>query len=427
MVTSQYQTKTQQLEMESSPRPKKPLSLLNLTLSPNTSSKPPPQTSKPEDQGLRLIQLLLTCAAHVSSGNLNRADACLQQISHLSSVSGDSMQRLAAHFASSLATRLLKGWPGVYTALNQTRLCSKPEPDPTRTARLAFSRSLPYVGFAHAIIHRTIVHAMTEERVVHILDLGSGDPALWGPILRAFSRRSPHGPPYLKITSVHASKDVLDYLGSNLVKEAEALDIPFQFNPLNLSLKDLTLDQLKVRSGEALAVCSMLALHALLAEEACLNPCKQMDVFLAMVRSMSPKLFVLVEQESDHNSTRLVDRFVQGLYHYSALFDSIEAAAGSLSGRERMAVEDMLGAEIENIVACEGVERVERHERANRWMVRFGRAGFRPVRLWGVAVEEVMHLVESYGRDGFKVVSERMFEMICWHERALYSVSAWHC
>lgn len=413
--------------MELSPTPKKPFPPLALTLTPNSPTKPP-HPLKPEDRGLHLIQLLLTCAAHTSSGNLNRADACLRQISHLSSVSGDSMQRLAARFASSLAARLIKRWPGLHAALNWTRQCHKPDPDPTRPAGLAFSRALPYLGFTHAMVHHTILHAMSNERVIHVLDLGSGDPALWGPLLRGISRWSPRGPPHLKITSVHVSKDVLDYLGSNLVKEAEALDIPFQFNPLNLSLKDLTLDHLKVRSGEALAICSMLALHVLLAdEEDHFNPCKQLDVFLAMVRSMSPKVFVLVEQESDHNSARLVDRFVEGLYHYSALFDSIEAAVGSLSGRERMAVEDMLGAEIENIVACEGVERVERHERASRWMARFCRAGFRPVRLWGEAMEEVMRLAESYGRDGYKVVSERMFEMICWHERALCSVSAWQC
>ncbi|KAJ6765582.1 SCARECROW-LIKE PROTEIN 3 [Salix purpurea] len=79
-----------------------------------------------------------------------------------------------------------------------------------------------------------------------------------------------------------------------------------------------------------------------------------------MIRSMSPKLLFVVEQEADHNLNRSVDRFVEGLNYYSAVFDSIES---TLAGDERIILEEMFGREIENIVACEGLERIERHER----------------------------------------------------------------
>ncbi|XP_058081306.1 scarecrow-like protein 3 [Magnolia sinica] len=422
--------------MDSSPPLlKKPSSDVTLTLTLN--SHPPPETLKPEDRGLRLIQLLLTCVAHASSGNLHRADTCLRHISHLSSVSGDSMQRLAAWFASSLAARLIKRWPGLYRALSRPHHPTGPTGP---RAWLAFSRALPYLGFAHTIIQRTVLRAMSDEQVVHIIDIGSGDPNLWAPLLLAFALSS-SGPPHLKITCINANRDVLDNLSARLVKEAEVLDIPFQFNPLNVGLKDVTIDMLKVRTGEAVAVCSVLSLHTLLAEDDLVGPpcfgadrvtnvvrpCKQMDRFMSMVRSMSPKVFLLVEQESDHNSARLVDRFLEGLHYYSAMFDSVEAAAGSMTCHERLAVEEMLGREIESVVACEGVEREERHERAAKWMVRIRRSRFRPVRLWGEAMDEGRRMVESFGRDGYKVVNEKGFLMICWHERPIYAVSAWQC
>ncbi|KAF8399652.1 hypothetical protein HHK36_015522 [Tetracentron sinense] len=408
------------------------------TLKPDTtltlSSSPPLQALKPEDRGIRLIQLLLTCAAHASSGNLHRADTCLRYISQLSSVSGDPMQRLSARFAASLAVHLVKRWPGLYRALNHAQ---SPKPEPDRT-RFLFARAFPYLGFAYAVISRTLLQTMSHERVIHILDLGSGDPNLWVPLLQSFANM-PRGPPHLKITCVSSDKDVLENLGPKLVKQAEALNIPFQFNPLNASLREITMEMLKVRSGEALALTCVLSLHVLLAEDDCVDTqfgvnkadrvkgSKQVDHFLAMVQYMSPKVLLMVEQESDHNLARLMDRFVEGLYYYSTVFDSVDANSGNLSCAKRLAVEEMFGREIENIVACEGAEREERHERYVRWMVRFGRAGFKPVRLWYDTMEDAKQLVKSFGSNGYKVLGERGSLMICWHERPLYAVSAWHC
>ncbi|KAF5480142.1 hypothetical protein F2P56_000909 [Juglans regia] len=410
---------------------------LSLTLPASSAGPGPVEALKPEERGIHLIQLLLTCANHTSSGNLHHADACLRQISLLASVSGDPMQRLAARFAYALATRLVKRWPGLYKALSHIQRSKSTEGD---RACAFFSQAFPYLGFAYAIIARTLVQAMSEERVIHIVDLGSGDPKLWVPFMRSFALMD-HGPPYLRITCVNSNKVVLQNLGTRLVKEAESLGMPFQFNPLNVSLRDLTTDMLKIRSGEALAMVSILSLHVLLAEDDRVDAhfgfggskgngmkdCKQMAEFLAMVRSMSPKVFLLVEQEADHNLNRLVDRFVEGLHYYSAIFDSLDVNYGSVSSEERLAAEEMFGREIEEIVACEGMEREERHERYARWMVRFGRAGLKPVRLWSDKMVDAKQMVEAYGRDGYKIMKDKACMMICWHEQPLFAVSAWTC
>ncbi|CDY72339.1 BnaCnng77190D [Brassica napus] len=41
------------------------------------------QDLKPEERGLILIHLLLTCANHMASGSLQNANAALDQLSHL--------------------------------------------------------------------------------------------------------------------------------------------------------------------------------------------------------------------------------------------------------------------------------------------------------------------------------------------------------
>lgn len=419
-------------KMTSSSPSLKPDVTLSLTLSP---PDPNDHAFKPEERGIKLIHLLLTCANHASSGNLHRTDTCLRRISQLASISGDSLQRLAAWFASALAVRLVKRWPGLYKALNH----AGPTSVELDRARSIFAEAFPYLGFSYAVITRTLIQTMSEERVIHIIDLGSGDPKLWVSLLRTFSN-APVGPPHMKITCVNSNKFVLEKLGTMLVKEAESLYMPFQFNPINVSLGELTLDMFKVRSGEALAFTSILNLHVLLSEDDRVDAhfglnknngvkdCKQIDEFLAMVRSMSPKVMLLVEQESDHNLNRLADRFVEGLRYYSAVFDSIDSTfGGSSSFKERVVLEEMFGRDIENIVACEGLEREERHERYEKWMVRFNQAGFKPVRLWYNTMKDAKQIVEAYGSDGYKIINQRASLMICWHDRPIYSVSAWTC
>ncbi|KAI3784942.1 hypothetical protein L1987_44050 [Smallanthus sonchifolius] len=169
---------------------------------------------------------------------------------------------------------------------------------------------------------------------------------------------------------------------------------------------------LDIRPGVALAFVSILNLHLLLAEDEQVDtrfkvnenkdPVKEnknISEFLRMLRAMSPKLVLLVEQESDHNLTDLVDRVVEGLHYCSAVFDSIDTTftVGKISSEDRIRLEDMVGKEILNVVACEGLERVERHERISRWAVRFSRARFKPVNMWLEAMEEARQVIEGFG------------------------------
>ncbi|XP_075499646.1 scarecrow-like protein 3 [Primulina tabacum] len=421
--------------MSSSLPPQKPDVTLSLSLRPTSSGG-----LKPEEGDVKLIQLLLTCASHASSGNLHHADACLRQISRLASINGDSMQRLAVRFASALAVRLVKRWPGLYKSLNINGAASA-SCDIVR-AREIFERTFPCIEFAYAVINRVLFQAMSREHVIHVIDLGSGNPKLWVAFIRGLHELSDefdHGPPHLKITCIGKDKEAQERLRAVLVKEAEVLSMPFQFNPVMVDIRDLKMDMLKIEPGEALALISILSLHVLLAEDDRveshfglskndqIKDTKRLNEFLEMVKSMSPKVVLLVEQESNHNSNRLVDRFVEGLHYYSAIFDSIDVAFGGFSRKDRTTLEEMFGKEIENIVSCEGMEREERHERFRQWAVRFGKVGIRPIRLWSENMDEALKVVEDYGPSGFKVISEKGSLMICWHDRPIYAVSSWNC
>ncbi|XP_052171833.1 scarecrow-like protein 3 isoform X2 [Diospyros lotus] len=455
-----------------------PLQIFSLmSLSPGLSSPHPwLRELKSEERGLCLIQLLVACANHIAAGSFENANIVLENISYLASPGGDTMQRIAAYFSESLADRILKNWPGLHKALNSTKITSISE---EILVQRLFFELCPFLRLTYVITNRAIVEAMEGEKVVHIIDLNCFEPAQWIDLLQALSVR-PEGPPHLRITGIHKQKEVLELMAHRLNEEAEKLDIPFQFNPIVCQLENLDVDCLRVKTGEAVAISSVLQLHSLLAfdddmlrknsplgsrglnsvhphrvvqmnprtlgdfleKESCnhlyspssesmsssplsiASPSK-MGSFLDALRGLSPKLMVVTEQESNNNSHNLMDRVTGALNYYAALFDCLESTVPRASS-ERQKVEKMLfGKEIKNIIACEGHERKERHEKLEKWIPMLELAGFGRVPLSYHGMLQATRLLHSFGYDGYKLKEEKGCLVICWQDTPLFSISSW--
>ncbi|KAK5770161.1 scarecrow-like protein 3 isoform X1 [Gossypium arboreum] len=432
---------------------------------------------KSEERGLYLIHLLVSCANHVAAGSLENANIGLEQISHLASTDGDTMQRIAAYFNEALAYRMLKAWPGLYKALNSTKISLVSE---EIHVQKLFFELCPFLKLAYVITNQAIVEAMEGEKMVHIIDFNCFEPAQWINLFQTFNAR-PEGPPHLRITGVHEQKEVLDHMARRLTEEAQKWDIPFQFNPVVCKLENLDLESLRVKTGEALAVSSVLQLHSLLVTDdemhkwkvnspsmsktdwshrvlqmnqrtlgewlkkepvhayspssdlaspsplspLSLAPAPKMGSFLTALRALSPKLIVITEQESNNSGSTLMERVMEALNFYAALFDCLESTV-SRTPLERKKVEKMLfGEEIKNIIACEGVERKERHEKLEKWILRLELAGFGRVPLSYHGMLQAGRLLQTNNYDGYKIKEENGCLVICWQERPLYSISAW--
>lgn len=452
-----------------------PLQMFSMmSLSPGLGSPYPwLREMKSEERGLCLIHLLLACANHVASGSVENANIGLEYITHLASPNGDTMQRIAAYFIEALADRMLKSWPGLHKALNSTKISFAAE---ELLAQKLFFEFCPFLKLSYVITNQAILEAMEGEKVVHIIDLHSFEPAQWISLMHALSTR-PEGPPHLRITGVNQRKEVLEQMAHRLNEEAEKLDIPFQFNPIVSKLENLDIERLRVKIGEAVAISSVLQLHSLLAfddemvrrksplsnkipngvhlhvnphtlsdflEKEATNTCSfspdssamsspltpttissKMVTFLNGLKGLSPKLMVVTEQESNHNRINLMDRIMESLNFYAALFDCLESTAPNAS-IERQKIENMLyGQEIKNIIACEGVERTNRHEKLEKWIPRLERAGFGKVSLSYHVMMQARRLLQSYNYDGYKVKEENGCFIICWQDQPLFSVSAW--
>lgn len=459
-----------------------PLQLFSMVSPPqpslNQSSIPWLRELKSEERGLYLIHLLLTCGNHVANNSLDSANIALEQIAQLASPDGDTMQRIAAYFTEALAHRILKAWPGLHKAINSTRISFVSE---DILVRKLFFEIFPFLRVAFVLTNQAIIEAMEEEKMVHIIDLNAAEPAQWIALLQDLSAR-PEGPPHLRITGRHERKEVLDQMAHRLSEEAEKLDIPFQFNSIVCKLENLDIDKLRVKTGEALAICSTLQLHTLLASDdellrkrsplvmknsngnihlqrvlqmnqttlgdltekdlgiryspttdsassSAVSPdtTLKMDSFLNSLWSLSPKLMMVTEQDSNHNGTTLMERLLEALYTYAALFDCLESTMPRTS-IERVKVEKMLlGEEIKNIISCEGGERKERHEKLEKWIQRLDVAGFDNVPLSYGGLLQAKRLLQGYKCDGYKIKDENRCVLICWQDRPLFSVSAWRC
>ncbi|XP_061374131.1 scarecrow-like protein 3 [Gastrolobium bilobum] len=447
-----------------------------MSLSPSIGSPYPfLRELKSEERGLYLIHLLLTCANHVAAGSLENANITLEQISQLASPDGDTMQRIAAYFTEALADRILKTWPGLHKALNSTRIIMVSE---EILVQKLFFDLFPFLKVAYILTNQAIVEAMEGEKMVHIIDLNASEPAQWIALLQVLSAR-PEGPPHLRITGVHQQKEILDQMAHKLTEEAEKLDIPFQFNPVVSKLENLDFDKLRVKTGEALAISSILQLHSLLAlddealrrkspllsknsnginlqkvllmnqntlgdllekdmvngytpspESASSSPgsltaSMNAENFISALWGLSPKVMVVTEQDSNHNGSTLMERLLEALHSYAALFDCLESTV-SRTSLERFKVEKMLfGEEIKNIIACEGAERKERHEKLDKWLQRLDLSGFGSVPLSYYGMLQAQRFLQSCGCEGYRMKDENGCVVICWQDRSLFSITAW--
>lgn len=212
-------------------------------------------------------------------------------------------------------------------------------------------------------------------------------------------------------------------VGWKLAQLAETMEVEFEYRGfVTNSLADLEPHLLDVRPNEAVAVNSVFELHRLLARPGAI------EKVLGTVNAVRPEIVTVVEQEANHNGQAFADRFTEALHYYSSMFDSLEGCGMSPPGSRDQAMSEVyLGRQICNVVACEGPERVERHETLAQWRSRMGAAGFEPVHLGSNAFKQAsMLLALLAGGDGYRVEENNGCLMLGWHTRPLIATSAWH-
>lgn len=171
------------------------------------------------------------------------------------------------------------------------------------------------------------------------------------------------------------------------------------------------------RVGEALAVNSVNRLHRV--------PSNSLLNLLAMIRDQAPNIVTLVEQEASQNGPYFLGRFLEALHYYSAIFDSLDATFPPESAQRAKVEQYIFAPEIRNIVACEGPERTERHERLEKWRKIMEGKEFKGVPLSANAMSKI--LLGLYSCDGYRLTEDKGCLLLGWQDRSLIAASAWRC
>lgn len=371
-----------------------------------------------------LRRLLIACARALSENKLDEFEKLIEHARAAVSITGEPMQRLGAYLIEGLVARKESSGTNIYRALK----CDVPESKDLLSYMRILYEICPYLKFGYMAANGAIAEACKNEDRIHIVDFQIGQGTQWMTLLQALAAR-PSGPPHVRITGIddpvnkYARGDGLTLVGRHLAAVSQKFNIPVEFHAVPVFAPDIKLEMLDIRPGEALAVNFPLQLHHTPDES--VDVSNPRDGLLRMVKSLSPKVVTLVEQESKTNTAPFLSRFIEALDFYSAMFESIDITMPR-DRKERINVEQQcLARDIVNIIACEGKERVERHELLGKWRLRFMMAGFRQFPLSSYVNSVIRGLLRSYS-EHYTLVEKDGGMLLGWKDRNLVSASAWH-
>lgn len=372
---------------------------------------------------LDLKELLVACAEAVAEADISTAEVLMNVLEQRVSVSGEPMQRLSAYMLEGLRARLLSSGSIIYKKLK----CS----EPTSSELLSYMQVLyhicPYFKFAYMSANVVIGEAMKNENRIHIIDFQIAQGNQYMFLIHDLARR-PGGPPFLRITGVddsqsaHARGGGLQLVGERLASIAKSCGVPFEFHNAALSGCKVKLEHLLVRHGESLAVNFPYMLHHMPDES--VSTMNHRDRLLRLVKSLSPKIVALVEQEMNTNTAPFLPRFHETLDYHKAMFESVDAARPRDDRQRISAEEHCIARDVVNIIACEGADRVERHEPFGKWRSRLLMAGFTPCPLSPSVGEAIKGMLREYSSN-YRLAESQEVLCLGWKNRALATSSAW--
>ncbi|XAR67925.1 hypothetical protein NMG60_11002867 [Bertholletia excelsa] len=378
--------------------------------------------------GMRLVQQLISCAEGVACRDKPHASALLAELRSGALVFGSAFQRVASCFVQGLSDRLSLVQPvgavGLATALPPSVLEAPPCDKKDEALKLVYE-ICPHIQFGHFVANSIILEAFEGENYVHVVDLGMtlGLPHgyQWRRLIQTLADRAAPPPRRLRITGVGMGAERFRIIGDELEAYAKSLGINLEFAVVESNLETLRPGDINISAGEVLAVNSMLQLHCVVKESR-----GALNSVLQMIHELSPRVLVLIEQDSSHNGPFFLGRFMEALHYYSAIFDSLDVMLPKYDTRRAKIEQFYFAEEIKNIVSCEGPTRVERHERVDQWRRRMSRAGYQPAPIKMVA-QARQWLGKTKVWEGHTIVEEKGCLILGWMSKPIVAASCWKC
>ncbi|GLT43843.1 hypothetical protein SLA2020_177730 [Shorea laevis] len=371
-----------------------------------------------------LRTLLTLCAQAVAADDRRSANNLLKQIRQHSSPIGDGMQRMAHYFANGLEARLAGSGTDTYTAL-LTRPTSAAD---VLKAYHLFLAACPFRKLSNFFCNRTIMNLAENAARLHIVDFGVLYGFQWPCLIRRLSSL-PGGPPKLRITGIDLPQpgfrpaQRVEETGRRLANYAETFKVPFEFKAIAQMWDTIRLEDLNIDNDEVLVVNSMYRLKNLL-DETVVVDCPRNKV-LNLIRKMNPDVFIQGIVNGACSAPFFITRFREALFHYSTIFDMLETTVPH-ENEDRILIErEFFGRAAINVIASEGLERIERPETYKQWHVRNLRAGFRQLPLDEEIMKKSKERVNTSYHKDFVIDKDNNWLLQGWKGRIVYAQSSW--
>ncbi|KAE8657334.1 Scarecrow-like protein 28 [Hibiscus syriacus] len=373
-----------------------------------------------EHQGFELVHLLAACVEAIGSKNIAAINHFIAKLGDLASPRGSAISRLIAYYTEALALRVARLWPHIFHITPPRELDWVD--DDNATALRLLNQISPIPKFLHFTSNEILLRAFEGKDRVHIIDFNIKQGLQWPSLFQSLASRA-NPPSHVRVTGIGESKQELNETGDRLSGFAEALNLPFEFHPVVDRLEDVRLWMLHVKENETVAVNCVFQLHKTLYD----GNGVALRNFLGLIRSTNPTVVIMAEQEAEHNVLSLEARVSNSLRYYSAIFDSIDSSL-PMESPDGIKVEEMFASEIRNIIACEGRDRVERHESFEKWRRLMEQGRFRCMEITEREVVQSQLLLKMYSCDKYNVKKQGEDGgalTLSWLDQPLYSVSAW--
>ncbi|GLT68805.1 hypothetical protein SLA2020_410050 [Shorea laevis] len=404
-------------------------------------------------------QLLVHCANAIESNDATLAQQILWVLNNIAPPDGDSNQRLACAFLRALIVRAAKSGTcnKLLAAMANAHCNLAVDNHKFSVIELAsFVDLTPWHRFGFTAANAAILEAVEGYSVIHIVDLSLTHCMQIPTLIEAIANRV-EVPPLLKLklTIAGATEDIppmldLSYeeLGAKLVNFARSRNIILEFRVLPSSYTDgfaSFMEQLRVQhlvyaeSGEALVVNCHMMLHYI-PEETLSSPIPSADsntlcpfesstsslrtMFLKALRELDPTIVVLVDEDADLTSNNLVCRLRSAFNYLWIPYDTVDTFLPRGS-KQRQWYEADICWKIENVIAYEGMQRVERLEPKSRWVQRMRNANFRGLGFGEEAVAEVKGMLDEHAAGWGLKKEEEDHLVLTWKGHNVVFATAW--
>ena len=371
-----------------------------------------------------LRTLLTLCAEAVAADNRRSAIDLLKQIRQNAPPTGDAMQRLANVFADGLEARLAGSGTQIYKAL-----ISRPTSaaDVLEAYHMVLT-ACPFRKLSNFFSDITIKKIAENATRVHIVDFGIMYGFQWPSLIQRLSSR-PRGPPKLRITGIDLPNpgfrpaERVEETGRRLENYANTFKVPFEFNAIAQMWDTVQIEDLKIDRNEVLVVNSLFRLRNLLDETVVVESPR--DTVLNLIRKMNPDVFIHGVVNGAYSAPFFITRFREALFHFSTLFDMLEANVPREVPERVLFERDIFGWEAMNVIACEGAERIERPETYKQWQMRIQRAGFRQLPVNREIFTTAKERVQALHHKDFVIDVDSQWLLQGWKGRIVYALSSW--